>query len=88
MFGPLQLLQDIASFGAEYFLERHVLVREEASALIKRAGPSAFETAQQIAQLARQNGDKRATNLWLDVAREIARRERPSRWRWKAPSNR
>ncbi|WP_069881525.1 hypothetical protein [Bosea sp. BIWAKO-01] len=76
MFGPFQFLQVIASFAGEYLLDRHQLVRQEAGALIKRAGPSAFETAQQIALLARQRGDKRATKLWLDVAREIARRER------------
>ena len=76
MFDVLQFLNDIASWGGEYFADRHKLVRQEAGALIKRAGPSVFETAQQIALLARQRGDKRATKLWLDVAREIARRER------------
>lgn len=43
--------------------------------MIDQSGPAAFEAAQQVALLARQSGDVKATKLWLDIAAEIARRD-------------
>ena len=73
------LLED-AAFG---FLEKHVerrkLIKQEAVALIEQAGPGAFEAAQQVARLARQRRDMKATKLWLEIAAEIARRDAKGR---------
>lgn len=60
-------------------LERRRIVKQEAATLIERSGPAAFGIAQDVAQLARQRDDVDATKLWLDVAREIARRDAKSR---------
>lgn len=66
---------DLAAAFVEDRLERRSLAKREATALIKQAGSSALDAAQQIADLARQQGDKEAMLLWLDVVREIAKRE-------------
>ncbi|MGO4406944.1 hypothetical protein AB4Z10_22115 [Bosea sp. RAF48] len=79
MFNFLDGCLDWAEALVEGRLARRRLARREAAALIKRAGSSAFEAAQQIALLARQRGDKQATELWLEVAREITRRDASKR---------
>ena len=69
------LLEDVAFGFLEKHVERRKLIKQEAVALIGQAGPGAFEAAQQVAQLARQRGDVKATKLWLEIAAEIARRD-------------
>jgi len=71
----LDLIDWVASDIIAARMERGRLVRQEAATLIERCGSTAFETAQRIAQLARQGGDVQATKLWLDVAAEVARRD-------------
>jgi hypothetical protein len=73
------LLEEVASDFLATHIERHKLVRQEAVGLIEQSGPAAFETAQQIALLARQRNDVKSTKLWLDVAAEIARRDAKNR---------
>jgi hypothetical protein len=75
MFNLIDACLDLAAAFAEGRLAMRMLAKREATTLIDRAGASAFDAAQQIAQLARQRDDKQATELWLEVAREIARRE-------------
>ncbi len=77
MFSFVQACIDWTELLIEGVVERRKLAKREAAALIDRLGPSAFGAAQQVAQLARQRGDKRATALWLQVAKEIARQEAP-----------
>ena len=79
MFSFSRFSVDLIELVASDFLEKHVkrrrLVKQEAVALIEQSGPTAFETAQNVAKLAREGGDVEATKLWLDVAAEIARRD-------------
>lgn len=75
MFHFLDGCLDLAAAFIEGRLERHRLAKREAAALIRQVGSSALGSAQRIADLARQRGDKEAMLLWLDVAREIAKRE-------------
>jgi len=75
MFSFVQACIDWTELLIEGVIERRRLAKHEATALIDQVGPSAFDTAQQIAQLTRQRGDKGATAHWLQVAKEIARRE-------------
>lgn len=71
----LDLLEWVASCFLERHMDRRKLVRQEATGMIDQSGPAAFEAAQQVALLARQSGDVKATKLWLDIAAEIARRD-------------
>lgn len=73
------LLETVAFGFLETHMERRKLIKQEAVALIEQAGPGAFEAAQQVAQLARQRGDVKATKLWLEVAAEVARRDAKDR---------
>ncbi|TDR87185.1 hypothetical protein [Enterovirga rhinocerotis] len=56
-------------------MKERALVRREAEALTRQAGAAAFDTAQQVAAMARERGDHQSTKLWLKIASEIARRE-------------
>lgn len=75
-FDLIELVMSDALAGG---IERRQLVKREAANLIERSGSGAFDVAQNVAQLARQRDDVDATKLWLDVAREIARRDAKSR---------
>lgn len=75
MFHFIDGCLDLAAAFVEGRLERRWLAKREAAALIKQAGSSALDAAQRIADLARQRGDKEAMLLWLDVAREVGKRE-------------
>ncbi|MCA0418181.1 MAG: hypothetical protein LCH80_05585 [Proteobacteria bacterium] len=75
-FDLIELVTSDALAGG---IERRQLVKREATNLIERSGSGAFDVAQNVAQLARQRDDVDATKLWLDVAREIARRDAKSR---------
>ncbi len=69
------LIEWVASDVILARIERRRLARQEAASLIEQSGPEAFAAAQQVAELARQRGDAEATQLWLNVAAEIARRD-------------
>lgn len=69
------LIEWVMSDVLEARMERRRLIKQEAANLIERSGPGAFDVAQNVAQLARQRDDVEATKLWLDIAREIARRD-------------
>ena len=58
-------------------MARRRLVMREARTLIGQTGAAAFDNALQVANLARERGDERSTELWLDIAREIAQQETP-----------
>lgn len=71
----IQACAELAAAVYEHQIDKRRLIKSEAEALIKQAGPSAFKTAQQVAGLARQRGDKASTEMWLEVAKEITRQE-------------
>lgn len=75
MFSPAQFWWEVAGWIAGYYFYWRHVVREEAATLIERQGPSAAETARQVARLARARQDRRSTWLWEAVAREITRRQ-------------
>ncbi|BCB19540.1 hypothetical protein [Bosea sp. ANAM02] len=73
------LIELVTSDALAAGMERRQLVKREAATLIERCGSGAFDIAQNVVQLARRRDDADATKLWLDVAREIARRDAKSR---------
>ncbi|WNJ91774.1 hypothetical protein [Bosea sp. 685] len=75
MFNTFQFWSDIGWLAVEAVFGKRLLARYEAKLLVKQKGPQALEVARQVAELARQRGDKRAAKLWDEVARQVARRE-------------
>ncbi len=75
MHSFIQFFLDLAVGILDLRERRRRLVTQEAEKLLRQAGVAAFDTAQQVADLARRRGDGRSTDLWLEIAGEIARRE-------------
>ncbi|MGX1785367.1 hypothetical protein ACWIGM_01435 [Bosea sp. NPDC055332] len=75
MFNPARFSSDIVSWVIECVFHWRYIVKDEAAALMERQGPSALDTARQVAQLARARRDWRSARLWDAVSREIERRQ-------------
>jgi hypothetical protein len=75
MSNRLQPSLDLAAMVIAYGLEWRRMVKDEARLLMRQHGPSACDTARDVAALARHRRDRRSTLLWEAVAREIVRKQ-------------
>jgi len=75
MLNAAQFWIDIAELAVGAVVGKRLLARHEAKLLVEQKGPHALEVAREVAELARQRGDKAAAKLWDEVVRQVARRQ-------------